>query len=353
MEWPQRRKIYPGHRTEAAGSVFPIASGAGACLHRHVDALSDLMRVLRFAGGVFLDATCRVPWCALSQVSAQDCGPGVDCSGGLIGFHYLLDGPLQVRLPEGPVLRCQPGALILVPRNEPHLLGTDLTLPPMDVESSIRRAGEHEVSHLDFGEGAAVLNHLVCGYLATAVRRHPLLDALPPLLVTNVRGRPCADWVESSFRYAAREHAARRPGSQEILARLSELLFVEAVRDHIERLPAEATGWLAALRDPALARVLAAVHARPAQAWAEETLAAEARLSRSAFADKFTATLGVPPMSYVTRWRMLLAGRRLRESPATLAEIAGEVGYESEFAFSRAFRREMGCAPGAWRRNAP
>lgn len=332
-------------------AAFLIAGSLRACFHSGVDALSDLMRVLRFAGGVFLDATCREPWCARSQVSAADCGPGVDCSGGLIAFHYLLDGPLQVRLPEGPVIHCRPGDLILVPRNEPHLLGTDLSLPPMEVESSLRRAEGSDMSHLDFGKGPAVLNHLVCGYLATAVRGHPLLDALPSLLVTNVRGRPCADWVESSFRYAAREHAARRPGSQEILARLSELLFVEAVRDHIEQLPAEATGWLAALREPTLARALAAVHAHPAQAWTAESLAAEACLSRSAFADKFTATLGMPPMSYVTRWRMLLAGRRLRESPATLAEIAAEVGYESEFTFSRAFRREMGCAPGAWRKN--
>jgi AraC-like DNA-binding protein len=172
------------------------------------------------------------------------------------------------------------------------------------------------------------------------------------MLVADLRGRPCAEWAESSFRYAAREHAARRPGSQEILARLSELLFVEVVREYIEKLPGEATGWLAALRDPSLARALAALHARPAHPWTAEALAKEACLSRSAFAERFGSTLGMPPISYVTQWRMLLAGQRLRESADTIAQIASSVGYESESTFSRAFAREMGLAPGAWRKGS-
>jgi AraC-like DNA-binding protein len=178
---------------------------------------------------------------------------------------------------------------------------------------------------------------------------NPLLAALPPVLSADVRGRPCAEWAESSFRYAAWEHAERRAGSQEILARLSELLFVEAVRGYIERLSSDATGWLAALRDPPLARSLAALHARPMHPWTTEGLAEVAALSRSAFAERFTGTVGLPPMSYLTRWRMLLAGQRLRESAETIAQIAETVGYESESSFSRAFAREMGVAPGAWR----
>jgi AraC-like DNA-binding protein len=144
-----------------------------------------------------------------------------------------------------------------------------------------------------------------------------------------------------------------RPGSQEILGRLSELLFVEAVRGHIDKLSAEASGWLAALRDPALSRALAALHARPAHAWTAEELAKEACLSRSAFAERFGRVAGLPPMSYLTRWRMLLASQRLRESADTIAQIAAAVGYESESTFSRAFTRQMGIAPGAWRRSGP
>ena len=318
-----------------------------------MDALSDLMRVLRFTAGVFLDVTLRAPCCFRAQISESDCGPGVNTSGGIVAFHFLLDGQLDLRLDKEAARECGPGDLILVPRNDAHWLGPDLTLPPLQAAREIRRAGQNEMPFLDYGDGPKVLNRFVCGFLATGVRGHPLLEALPPLLVTNVRGRPSAEWVESSFRYAAREHAARRPGSQDILGRLSELLFVEAVREHIERLPADATGWLAALRDTSLARAMSSLHARPAHPWTAEELAKEARLSRSAFAERFTSTVGLPPMSYLTRWRMLLASQRLRESADTIAQVAESAGYESESTFSRAFTREMGVAPGAWRKGDP
>ena len=134
-----------------------------------------------------------------------------------------------------------------------------------------------------------------------------------------------------------------------MLARLSELLFVEAVREHLDRLPQTGTGWLAALRDPALARALSAIHARVGEPWTVDALAAEARLSRSAFAERFTEVLGVPPLTYLTRWRMQVAARRLRDSHHGIAAIAADLGYESEASFSRAFKREMGAAPGRYR----
>jgi AraC-like DNA-binding protein len=287
-----------------------------------------------------------------AQVSPQDCGPGIKPGGELAAFHYILEGRVQVRLGKERPRSAGPGELILLAHNDPHFLGSDVTLAPLDAGPLVRRAGEHELAHIDFGNGSQVRNRFVCGFLATATRKHPLLAALPSMLVADLRGRPCAEWAESSFRYAAREHAARRPGSQEILARLSELLFVEVVREYIEKLPGEATGWLAALRDPSLARALAALHARPAHPWTAEALAKEACLSRSAFAERFGSTLGMPPISYVTQWRMLLAGQRLRESADTIAQIASSVGYESESTFSRAFTREMGLAPGAWRKGS-
>lgn len=316
-----------------------------------MDALSDLLRVMRFSGGVFLEAKFRGPWCVGSQVRPEDLGQGVEGRGRLVAFHYILEGRVQVRLGKGAARTAKPGELILLAHNDSHFLGSDVSLPPMDARALIRKAGEHELANIDYGTGHEVRNHFVCGYLSTAIHNHPMLTALPAVLMTDVRGRPCAEWAESSFRYAAREHAARRPGSQEILARLSELLFVEAVRGHIEELPGDATGWLAALRDPPLAKALAALHERPRHPWTTEALAAEASLSRSAFAERFTNTVGIPPMSYLTRWRMLLAGQRLRESSESIAEIAASLGYESESTFSRAFTREMGVAPGAWRKD--
>ncbi|HVM63019.1 MAG TPA: AraC family transcriptional regulator [Verrucomicrobiae bacterium] len=316
-----------------------------------MDALSDLLGVMRFSGGMFLESNFRVPWCVRSQIVPEDCGPGVRVDGGLIAFHYVLDGRLQVRVGSEPPRMAGPGHIILLSRNDPHLLGSDVAMAPVDARPLIRKAEEDVLARLDFGTGRQVKNRFVCGFLATAMRNHPLLTALPALVVADLRERPCAEWAETSFRYAAREHAARRPASQEILARLSEMLFVEAIRGYIEALPGNATGWFAAMRDPSLSRALSALHLRPAHAWTAEELAKEARLSRSAFAERFTSTVGLPPMAYLTRWRMLLAGQRLRESSDTLAQVAAAVGYESEFTFSRAFVREIGVRPGAWRKS--
>lgn len=313
-----------------------------------MDALSDLLRVLRFTGGVFLDATFRAPWCVYSQVGQEDCAPDTP-NASLVAFHYVLDGHVDISICDSAPRACSAGDLIVVVRNDVHLFGSDLTLPPLHAESLIRETSDDELAQIDAGNGDAIVSRFVCGYLGTSVQSHPLLDALPDLLVTNVRGRPCAEWVESSFRFAARTRVSHQPGAQDVLARLSELLFVEAVREYIEHLPPEATSWLAALRDPPLARALSALHARVAHPWTTEQLADEALLSRSAFAERFARTLGVPPMTYLTRWRMLVAAQRLRESRASIGKIAADVGYESESTFTRAFAREMGVTPGAFR----
>lgn len=314
-----------------------------------MDALSDLLRLLRFTGGVFLDATFREPWCVYSQVTRAECTPDTP-TGSLVAFHYVLDGHVEISLRGVAPRACRAGDLIVVVRNDVHLFGSDLGLPPMNADSIIREASQGPVAELDSGQGGDIVSHFVCGYLGTSARTHPLLDALPDLLVANVRGRPCAEWVESSFRFAARTHVSHQPGAQDVLARLAELLFVEAVREYIEHLPPGTTDWLAALRDPPLARALSALHGRIAHAWTTEQLAEEALLSRSAFAERFARTVGVPPMAYLTRWRMLVAAQRLRESRASIGQIAADVGYESESTFTRAFTREMGITPGAHRR---
>lgn len=314
-----------------------------------MDALSDLLRVLRFSGGVFLDATFRAPWCVYSQVTREDCIPGTP-SANLVAFHYVLDGQVQIRIGDGTPQACSAGDLILVVRNDVHLFGSDLALLPQNAGALIREADPDELARIEYGSDETIISRFVCGYLGTATDSHPLLDALPDLLVANVRGRPCAEWVESSFRFAAHTHVSHQPGGQEVLARLSELLFIEAVRGYIEQLPPDADNWLSALRDPPLARALSALHARVAHPWTTAQLADEALLSRSAFAERFARTLGVPPMTYLTRWRMLIASQKLRESRASIGRIAADVGYESESTFTRAFARETGMTPGACRR---
>jgi AraC-like DNA-binding protein len=169
------------------------------------------------------------------------------------------------------------------------------------------------------------------------------------VLTLNLNGRRAADWIATSFRFAAQEVAAVSPGSATVLAKLSELMFVEAVREYVAGLPPERQGWLAGLRDPAVGRALALIHSRPAHPWTAEALAGEAFLSRSAFAERFTGLVGVPPMSYLTAWRMQVAAQSLRESRRSLAQIAVAAGYESEATFARAFKREMSMTPGQYR----
>src|SRR5437773_7718743 len=160
-----------------------------------------------------------------------------------------------------------------------------------------------------------------------------------------------AEWIRSTFQYAAEEVAAGRPGSETVLAKQSELLFVEAVRRYAESLPDGQTGWLAGLRDTHVARALALLHRDIARPWTVDELGREVGLSRSALADRFTRLIGMPPMHYVANWRMQVATQKLRNTSASLAQVAEIVGYDSEAAFSRAFKKAFGTAPATWRRS--
>jgi AraC-like DNA-binding protein len=192
----------------------------------------------------------------------------------------------------------------------------------------------------------------LCGYLASDTPFGPLLSALPPVLKLDVRATASGAWIESSFRFAASEIAAGRLGSTTVIAKLSELLFVEAVGQFVASLPAERRGWLAGLRDPQIGRALAALHARPTEAWTAEALALEVGMSRSVFAERFASLVGQPPMQYLTLWRMHVAAQQLREGRGSVAQIGFAVGYESEAAFSRAFKRQFGTSPGSWRKQS-
>lgn len=315
-----------------------------------MDALSDILRVIRLAGGVFLDASFRAPWCVASRVSADDCRPYAFGAADVVAFHYVIDGRMQVEVEGFPSVEVGRGDLILLPRNDPHTLASEPGLPPLDAEALIQDAQGQGLARIDFAGADGERTRFVCGFIGIEQRTHPLFGSLPALLTMTLAGKPCAEWVASSFRYAAREVAARRAGSETVLARLSELLFIEALREYIDNLPPQRAGWFAGLRDPVVGRALAAIHARVAHPWTTESLAAEALLSRSAFAERFTQVVGMPPMTYLTSWRMQVAAQRLRETHQPIARIASEVGYESEATFTRAFSREIGMAPGRYRR---
>jgi AraC-like DNA-binding protein len=193
---------------------------------------------------------------------------------------------------------------------------------------------------------------MVCGFLGcTSAESNPVLSSLPPLLKLKVEQGGAAEWIRSTFQYAAQEVSAGRPGSETVLAKLSELLFVETVRRYAEALPEGETGWFAGLREPYVARALALLHRDVTRRWTVDDLGREVGLSRSALADRFIRLIGLPPMHYLASWRMQVAALKLRNTSASLAQVAEVVGYDSEAAFSRAFKKAFGVAPATWRRS--
>ncbi|WP_435605740.1 AraC family transcriptional regulator [Pseudomonas knackmussii] len=316
-----------------------------------LDALSDVLRVIRLSGGVFLEAEFTAPWCINGRISADDCKPFLAVPRHVIASHFVAAGRMQLRIGEGAIIEVQAGELVLLPRNDAHSFGSDLDIAPMPASEVIQPPEVGDISRIKYGGGGEA-TQLLCGFLASETPFSPLLSSLPSVLKLDVRATASGAWIESSFRFAVSEIAAGRVGSTTVIAKLSELLFVEAVGQYVASLPAERRGWLAALRDPHIGRALALLHARPTESWTAEALALEVGMSRSVFAERFTAVVGQPPMQYLTLWRMHVAAQLLREGRGNVAQIGFAVGYESEAAFSRAFKRQFGTSPGTWRRQS-
>jgi AraC-like DNA-binding protein len=321
-----------------------------------MDALSDVLRVAHLTGGVFLHADFFAPWCVAARIPREHCGPTLGPASHLIIYHYVIEGELHIRLDgadgaDGASHVIAGGEIVILPRNDPHLMGSDLSLPPVpgrDVVQPPSGGGLYSIHHGGNGERT----QMICGFLGCAnIEGNPVISTLPPLLKLNVEQGAAAEWIRSTFQYAADEVAAGRPGSETVLAKLSELLFVETVRRHAESLPDGQTGWLAGLREPPVARALALLHGDVARRWTVDELGREVGLSRSALAERFIRLIGAPPMHYLANWRMQVAAQKLRNTSASLAQVAEIVGYESEAAFSRAFKKTFGAAPATWRRS--
>ena len=321
-----------------------------------MDALSDVLRVVQLTGAVFLDGRFSAPWCVIGQTDSALCSGYLPPSERVVSFHLVTEGTCWVMLPHdrGGALQVDAGDLIVVPQGETHVLGSSADLTPVPMGPLLANQMETtpgEVMTLAYGGGGAP-TRMVCGFLAARdISRNPLLSALPRLFKVGMR-RSSASWLESSLRFATEEAASAHAGGATVLAKLAELVFVEAVRRYVDTMPDDRKGWLAALRDRFVARALALMHARPAHPWTVEDLAHRIGMSRSGFAQRFTDLLGVPPMQYLAQWRLQLAAQQLRLADRPLASVAEDVGYESEAAFNRAFKREFGMPPATWRRNA-
>jgi AraC-like DNA-binding protein len=321
-----------------------------------MDALSDVLRVVQLTGAVYLDAAFSAPWCVIVPADSPLCSAYLPPSERIVSFHLVTEGRCLATLPHDPgsALQVDAGEVIVVPQGETHVIGSSTNLSPELMAPLLANQVETtpgEVMTLAYGGGGAV-TRLICGFLAAQdIWRNPLLSALPRLFKVGMRGSS-ASWLESSLRFATEEAASAHAGSATVLAKLSELVFVEAVRRYVDTMPDDRKGWLAGLRDRFIARTLALMHARPAHPWTVEDLARQVGMSRSGLARRFADLLGVPPMQYLAQWRLQLAAQQLRLTDRPLASVAEDVGYESEGAFNRAFKREFGVPPATWRRNA-
>lgn len=310
-----------------------------------MDVLSDVLRVVRLAGAVFFDTRARAPWAVQSPASPA-LGATLPGSERIVAFHFLLEGSAWAQIVEGGMqpVRLGPGEAVIVTGGREHVMSSDPGMRAAPRFDLYRRRDDQRLPYaVSVGSETGPETRLVCGFIGCDARPfNPVLDALSPLIVVRLN--------DELVRMAIAESESAAPGGEAVLARLSEFLFLQAIRQHLAELPPDATGWLSGLRDRHVGQALALMHARPETRWTLETLGHAVGLSRSVFAERFAALVGMPAMHYLAVWRLQRAAWLMEVRGLGVARAAAEVGYESEAAFSRAFRKRLGVPPGEWRR---
>lgn len=318
-----------------------------------MDVLSDVLNAVRLRGAVYFDIRARAPWVAESPAADRVGARVMPEFEEVIFFHIVLDGQCWARLADDPAsaVRLSTGDAVVVPGGDRHVMASapDLRAEAPDLEL-YRRPTRRRLPYVfsDYGGGGAPTRY-VCGFLGYARPFNPVLAALPRLMHVDARASGTEVIVDAA-RAALRESADPGPGMESFLGKLGELLFLQAIRRHIATLPPDATGWFAGLRDRHIARALELMHGEPAARWTLDLLAERVGLSRSVFAERFARLIGTPPMQYLAAWRLQLAAGKIESSGVSIAQAAAAVGYESEAAFNRAFKKHVGVPPGSWRR---
>lgn len=315
------------------------------------DVLSDVMRVVEMRGAVFVDVDVSAPWSARTPEAAKLRPAVMPAAQHLMSFHLVTEGDVWV-LSSGGAIQAGAGDMVFFPGGEEHVVCSDPTTPVSRGIDAFRLRASVQWPHvIRGGGGGADGARMICGFLGCCSGPfNPLVSALPPLMhIRKEDGRD--DAFSSLYALAVREAEAKRAGGEAVLGNLGELLFIAAVRRHMEALAPDSLGWLAGLRDTNVGRVLTAIHAEPSRRWNLAALAREAGLSRTRLADRFTHLVGVPPIRYLANWRIQVGARMLARPDQNIASVAAAVGYESEAAFSRAFKRLTGQSPSEWRRS--
>lgn len=315
-----------------------------------MDVLSEVLRLVSLRGALFFNAEFSAPWClsaAPSKDFAEFLSPG---AGHLIIYHFLTEGRAYARFPDGRREELTAGDIVVFPHGDPHILGNGWPEKPVDSLQMFSKGLNDGLKVARFGGGGEI-TRFVCGYFACEPRLSEVfLAGLPSMLKVPVVRESSGQWLEHSIRFSVDEASGSNAGSGLVLAKLSEVLFVETLRRYINALPPEQTGWLAGARDPIMGQALALLHKDPAHRWTISDLARRVGLSRTRLAERFRHFLGESPMAYLAQWRLKLGAEFLQTTEHSVAEVAAAVGYGSEAAFNRAFKREYDCPPAQFRR---
>ncbi len=340
-----------------------------------MDVLSDTLSVVRLAGAVFFTTRLSSPW-ALASPPAVELARFLHLDSDCVTlFHILVEGDCWVSLEDGKTMQLAAGDVAIFPRGDCHVMASGHGIAPKSIAAVLPPLPFDGIPLVEDG-GTGRLTRFICGYLHCDQRFNPLMGALPELLVLRAAtadepgakraGTPAlppaftgpssavvpiraGDWLAATLHHTVEEAESQSPGGEAMLARLSEILFVEALRRYMGELPSTQHGWLAGVRDPVVGHALRLLHAEPERAWTVEDLSAMVSVARSTLAQRFVELIGEPPMRYLTRWRMHLAEGYLRQTSASVGVVARRTGYASEAAFNRAFKHHTGQPPASWR----
>jgi AraC-like DNA-binding protein len=310
-----------------------------------MDVLSEVFRVVRLEGALFFNGEFSAPWCVSSSRSTAIAPYLSPEAGHLIIYHFLTEGRAYARLREGRREELTAGDIVIFPHGDAHVLGNGSPEKPVDSLQMFAKNLTQGLKLARFGGGGEI-TRFVCGFMACEPRLSEVfLAGLPNMLKVHVANEPSGQWLENSIRFSVGEVNGSNAGSGLVLAKLSEVLFVETLRRYINALPPDQIGWLAGARDPLIGQALALVHKEPAHPWTLSNLARRIGLSRTRFAERFRHFLGESPMAYLAQWRLKLGAEILQSTEDSIMEVAAAVGYGSEAAFNRAFKREFDCPP--------
>ena len=314
------------------------------------DLLSDLLNSMHLAGMVLFRTEFREPWSVITPDSCQLARVLPFRTEHIIPFHVIATGGCWLELPERQKVWLREGDVVLLPYGDSHRLGGKETTASVQISQLLPRTSGGEIPVVEYGGGGAVTG-IICGFLqCDELLFHPILRHLPVLLHVSPDTTPDDAWLAATIRHTAVEAIRPRPGSRSMLPRLTELMFVEILRKYMHGLSVNEVGWFAAFKDPVIGAALKRLHADPMQDWSVDKLAQQVGVSRTVLAERFKHFLKQPPMQYLSQWRLQLAALHLKSSKLPIKTIADRSGYESEAAFSRAFKRYFGLPPGDWRK---